>query len=49
MNRLEMGLARNIFDEGIHNQALRIAPLNEISDEILCTIEAIDLPHAVKA
>jgi len=42
-------LARNIFEEAIHNQALRIAPLSEISDEILCTIEAVDLPLAVKA
>jgi stage V sporulation protein K len=39
-------LARNIFEEAIHNQASRIAPLSDITDEILSTIEAIDLPRA---
>jgi Holliday junction resolvasome RuvABC ATP-dependent DNA helicase subunit len=37
-------LARNIFERIVENQANRIAPIPEITDELLTTIKAVDIP-----
>ena len=36
---------RNIFEQAIANQANRVGPMKEPTDEILCTLEAQDIPH----
>jgi AAA lid domain-containing protein len=37
-------LARNIFERTINNQANRIISLANLTDEVLCTLEATDIP-----
>jgi SpoVK/Ycf46/Vps4 family AAA+-type ATPase len=41
-------LARNLFEHTINNQANRIIALSDITDEILSTIEAVDIPVNVE-
>ncbi|WP_420127823.1 AAA family ATPase [Longimicrobium sp.] len=36
---------RNIFEQAIANQANRVGPMKDPTDEILCTLEAPDVPH----
>jgi hypothetical protein len=37
-------LVRNIFEKTLENQANRLAPLPDISPELIATIEEVDLP-----
>jgi SpoVK/Ycf46/Vps4 family AAA+-type ATPase len=41
-------LARNVFEQAIHNQANRIIYLTNISEGVLSTIEAVDIPGEVE-
>jgi SpoVK/Ycf46/Vps4 family AAA+-type ATPase len=38
-------LVRNLFEATLENQANRLAPLPEITQELICTIEEQDLPN----
>jgi len=41
-------LARNLFENAVNNQANRIISLNEITEELLSTIEVADIPGEVE-
>lgn len=41
-------LARNVFERTINNQANRIVSLLEINDQVLSTIESVDIPGEVE-
>jgi stage V sporulation protein K len=41
-------LARNLFENSVNNQANRIITLNEITEELLSTIEVADIPGEVE-
>ena len=41
-------LARNLFEHTVNNQANRIIALAEITDELLSTIEVVDIPRMLQ-